>query len=300
MDEATNPLGESDAVDAIAGMLDDVTDEVEQEEQEEVAEPDEALEGADAESEPEPEEPLEEITWNGETKKLAKSELKELAQKGFDYTQKTQELANTRRQFEAAVQAKQQEFALMQQQVDVLSQVKALDSQLAKFQNADWQRMAADDPVQYIQLKQSYDALKEARNEHLAQFQHNVQNLTQRQSQAQQAHLATQAQMLSEKLPEATKAESKQMLKEYLTNIGYSKEEVAGVADHRAVLLAWKAMQYDNLQKSKPALTKKVAEVPKLVKPGTNVPKSPNKELSQTLRKTGRMADAAKLLESML
>ena len=36
-------------------------------------------------------EELESIMYNGEEKKLSKEELKELAQKGFDYTQKTQD-----------------------------------------------------------------------------------------------------------------------------------------------------------------------------------------------------------------
>src|SRR3990167_6221305 len=58
-------------------------------------------EGEQLEAEEEPvEEPLEEITHNGELKKLTKTELKELAHKGYDYTNKTQQIAEERKHLE--------------------------------------------------------------------------------------------------------------------------------------------------------------------------------------------------------
>jgi hypothetical protein len=103
-------------------------------------------------------------------------------------------------------------------------------------------------------------------------------------------------------LPDATKPENKAALRDYLLANGYSAEDVAGVADHKAVVLAWKAMQFDKLQSSKPALTKRVAEAPKVVKSGT--PKTQVSQASKdsyaALKKTGRGEYAAKLIESMI
>ena len=52
-------------------------------------------------------EPLIEIKVNGEIKKVKQSELVEMAQKGADYTRKTQELADQRRQLDISLQKQQ-------------------------------------------------------------------------------------------------------------------------------------------------------------------------------------------------
>ena len=57
------------------------------------------------------------IRWNGEERKLSKAELIEQAQKGFDYTQKTQEVAEQRKAHEAERQAFEQQRALQQQYI---------------------------------------------------------------------------------------------------------------------------------------------------------------------------------------
>jgi hypothetical protein len=309
MEEQTNSLGESAAVDAIANLLggpDDPVPPIEDEHEEEAAQENEGEESTTEDSEETTqetqEEELEEITWNAETKKVSKSELKELAQKGFDYTQKTQELATQRKQFEAVAQAKAQEFQLMQTQVDTLAQVKSIDSQLDQFKGINWQQLAGDDPVQYLQLKQSYDSLKEVRVNHLQTMQQQTAAIQQTQAFTQQQFLAEQAKELTKKLPEVAKAENKAALRDYLLSNGYSEQDVAGVADHKAVVLAWKAMQFDKLQSSKPALTKRVAETPKVVKSGTPKVSTPQatKDNMAALKKTGRGEYAAKLIESMI
>jgi hypothetical protein len=62
-------------------------------------------------------------------------------------------------------------------------------------------------------------------------------------------------------------------------------------------------MQYDKLQSSKPGITKRVNEAPKVVKSGV----AQGREVSDELRKakarakqTGRVADAAKAFERFL
>ena len=60
-------------------------------------------------------EPLIEITVNGEKKQVTQSELIALAQKGEDYTRKTQALAQQRREFEAQVNQYRQMMAQPQQ-----------------------------------------------------------------------------------------------------------------------------------------------------------------------------------------
>lgn len=313
MDEATNPLGESDAVEAIANLLggpdDPVTEDEEEVAEESQAEAEEdAPEGEETEAEETAEpvaEELEEIEWNGETKKLPKSELKELAQKGFDYTQKTQQLAEARRQFEAQAQAVQQSIALQNQQIEVIAEVKSLDTQLAQFKDVNWHQLAESDPVQYLKLNQTYRDLKETREAKVQDFHQKAQTLQHSQAQAQQAYLAEQQKALYEAIPEfkgPKASEVRAKVTEYLKAVGFSPEEIGGVTDHRSVRLAYEAAQWRALQASKPALTKRVAETPKVVKAGTPKTQTPvaTQKAYDSLRKTGRGEYAAKLIEQML
>jgi hypothetical protein len=310
-EQANEALSELDAAAQIATMLDGPDEGQPEDEEEQAQEPiqdegdaeeGEEITAEDAEeTEPTPEE-LEEITWNGETKKVPKSELKELAQKGFDYTQKTQSLAAERKAFEMQVQTAQQQFQLQNASLEIITQVKAMDSQLEQFKAVDWHALAESDPVKYLQLNQSYRDLKEARNEKVGEFQQYANQLQQSQQQAMHVRLSQESQKLAEKMPELTRQESKQALKSYLAENGFSDSEIASLADHRQAVVAWKAMQFDKLQASKPALTKKVADVPKVLKPSAQKPvvKGPDKNLAVQLKKTGRMDTAAKLIESML
>lgn len=312
MDDATNPLGEVEAVDAIASLLDGPDDREPEIEEEEPQEPqadaeEEAPEEAesDAEATDETPEEFEEITWNGETKKVPKSELKDLAQKGFDYTQKTQQLGEAKRQFEAQVKAAQQSFAIQQQQAELIGEVKSLDSQLAQFKEVKWHELAESDPVQYLKLNQTYRDLKEAREAKVQEFHQKTTQAQQYQQAMQAQYVQEQAKLLVEAIPEmkGPKAgEIKARIAEYLKAEGFSPEEIGGVTDHRSVKLAWKAAQWDALQASKPALTKKAAEAPRVVKPGTPKAQVPQaqKDTYAQLRKTGRGEYAAKLIEQML
>lgn len=310
MDDATNPLGEVEAVDAIASLLggpeDREPETEEEEEQEPQAEETEAQAEDDEEAAPpETEEEFEEITWNGETKKIPKTELKELAQKGFDYTQKTQQLGEAKRQFEAQVQAAQQSFAIQQQQAELIGEVKSLDSQLAQFKDVKWHELAESDPVQYLKLNQAFRDLKEAREAKVQEFHHRATEAQQYQQAAQAQYLQEQQKLLAESIPEikGPKAgEIKGKIAEYLKSSGFSPEEVGNVMDARMVKVAWEAAQWRALQASKPALTKKAAEAPRVVKTGTPKAQAPQaqKDAYAQLRKTGRGEYAAKLIENFL
>ena len=75
--------------------------------------------------------------------------------------------------------------------------------------------------------------------------------------------------------------------------------------DHRAVIALYRAMQFEKLQKSKPAVQKKVNEAPKALRPGVAGEKidkdsEQTKRLVKQLKQTGRPRDAAKILERFL
>lgn len=312
MEETTNPLGESDAVDAIASLLDGPDDrepEIEEEEvaeepQTEEAEPETEEVEEEATEEEKPEE-LEEITWEGETKKLTKAEVKELAQKGFDYTQKTQQLAEARRNFEAEAQAVKQSIALQNQQIEAITEIKSIDGQLAQFKDVNWHALAESDPVQYLKLNQTFRDLKETREAKVQEFHQKTQHSQQLNQQMMAETIKREQAKLAEILPafQGEKGkEARAKVVEYLKTAGFTPEEIGNVTDARTVKLAWEAAQWRSLQNAKPALTKRAAEAPKVVKAGTVKQQAPQatKDAYASLRKTGRGEYAAKLIEQML
>ena len=291
------------------GILGEEETLVEQEEpqEEEVVtqESDEAEEKPEEITEEEPEEATEEITHNGETKALTKSELKELAQQGFDYTQKTQQLAEQRRSYEAQQQALQVNIAIHTQLSDQVSEIKSLDNQIAQYKQVDWAQLAESDPQQYLKLNHAYRDLKETREEKTREYQKQASELSQAQAQSMEQILQAEAKLLQSKIPEITGpkgAEIKQAVSEFLKNEGFSPNEIGGLMDHRMVSVAWKAAQYDKIKAAKPQVNKRMAEVPKVVKgkQPTNAKADEGKALRDKLRSTGDQNLAAKLIERML
>jgi hypothetical protein len=63
-------------------------------------------------------------------------------------------------------------------------------------------------------------------------------------------------------------------------------------------------MQYDKLVASKPEITKKVAQAPKVIKAGVSQPRDSNaeelKKLKARARESGRVADAASVFEKFI
>jgi hypothetical protein len=237
-----------------------------------------------------------EFTWNGEQVKKKKSEAIELARQGFDYTQKTQQLADARRKFEADAQALQQSYAMQQALGDNLMEVKALDRQIEQYKGVNWHQLAESDPVEYLKLNQSYRDLKEAREAKAQELQGMSMQFQHAQQQHMSQVLQRESEALGNKIPAFAgekRGETVQAVRSYLIDSGFSEAEVAGVVDHRAVSMAYKAMMWDKQQQAKPA-EKKVQNLPKPVKPGAAQPpgaaqQEQYKKMRQELKRTGKV-----------
>ncbi len=93
-------------------------------------------------------------------------------------------------------------------------------------------------------------------------------------------------------------------IRSYGKQAGFSDDELANVFDSRAVLTLYKAMQYDKLKASQPAIAKKVNDAPKAMKPGVSNPRDSNaediKKLKARVRQSGKIGDAAAAFERFL
>lgn len=248
-------------------------------------------------------EELETITHNGEEKQLTKAELKELAQQGFDYTQKTQQLAEARRYVEQQAQFNQQQAQFQAQFTDQIAEVKATESQLAQWKQVNWTELAQTDPMQYLSLHHQYTEAKEAHQSQLQNLSQLQQQAHQTAAQQQAQRLTQEAQAMKQAIPEwkdQTRANAEMTeLRQFLAKTGFGEQEIASVADHRQVAIARKAMLYDKLMAS--GKQKVATAPPPTAKPGSTAkPNTDGKKLREALRTTGNGDYAAKLIERML
>ena len=283
---------------------------VEAEAQEEVVE--EVVEEVEEEETEVEEEELEEepqrfvVKAAGEEKEVTLDELMQGYQLGADYTKKTQEVAEQRK----AVEAEAKAIIEAKQVRDTYAQrLQAIEQFLTGNQDRpeDLAAMKENDPIGY--------AVKVAelteKKEQLAQVRAEQQRLAQQQQAEQQQEMAKfvqqEAQKLSQVLPEfsdPTKGEQlRSEIRNYGKSAGFTDAELSQVYDSRHVLMLHKAMMYDKLQKSKPAVNKKVAQAPKMVKSGTKV-KEGNRDVRKQqlnkLKQTGKVRDAAALFENFI
>lgn len=175
----------------------------------------------------------------------------------------------------------------------------------------DWQALREDDPAEYsakkTEIAERREAVEAAKREARESYQASVSKFQEQAKAQQQEMLAKEQEALFEKLPEwrdeeQAKAE-KGKLVGYLKSQGFSEQDVASAIDHRLILMARKAMLYDQGQKKVDTAKKRVAKVPKVVKPGAAKPaEQVNKQkvdkARQRLSKSGNIDDAFALLRA--
>lgn len=301
--------------DRLVGLLnaEDPDSEVEREERQSEDEETEEVEDkeTDEDSKEEPESITKlKLTRNGEEIEVDIDEAKNLAQMGYDYTQKTQKLAEDRKQVEAYVQAlKAQEQNLIQQAemqqayIKEIAKVESLNEQIAQFEGADWNAISDADPVQAQKLWIRYQQLQNDRAKAANEIQQKHTQIQQQRDLQAQARLEEARAELLKAIPNWNEDTAKG-IRESGKAYGFTDQELSGIVDPRMVRVLADVTAYRKLQASKGAVTQKVQGKPAVVKPGTKdaqaVNRSRNAEARQQLRKTGDQNIAAKLIEAML
>ncbi len=307
-DQVESPQSAEDRMMALLDAEEAFTEE-EPQEQEEVEEPAEEVEEEQEESDEEEPQATVKLKVNGEEIEKPLDEVVSLAQQGMDYTQKTQALAEQRREVETyaqTIKAQEQQFqqqvALQQALIGEIAKVTAIDEQLAQYGQVNWQALSDQDPVEAQKLFFTYTQLQNQRQQMVGELSSKQQQIQQAQAQRLQAEIQRGQEILTKEIPGWSK-ETAQELRSIGREYGFSDEELAGVVDPRHVKVLWEAAQWRKLQKN-PTVEKKVSQAKPMVKPGSKDPKqTSNSQLRQTqeaLRKTGKAEYAQKLIERML
>ena len=247
---------------------------------------------------------------NGEEVEKPLDEVVALAQQGLDYTQKTQQVAEQRKELETyAEQIKAQEQAFQQQVqlnnvlIEDVAKITALDQQLNQYANVNWQQLSDSDFVEAQKLFFTYNQLQQERSTLVSQFEAKKQEVVQKQTQLMAEKIAKGKEVLAKEIPNWS-PETNQALLSTGRDYGFSDAELNSIVDPRHVKVLHDAMQWRKLQQKDSIVKKKVSSAKPVVKPGAKDTKaeanSNHRQLREQLRKTGKSEMAAKLIENML
>jgi len=224
-------------------------------------------------------------------------------QRGSSFTQKSQVLAEERKNFEANAEAIQQE---RQSYSDVVAQLRQ-QMDAAQQPNIDWDRLEKDNPVQWLKEKQ-LERDRQGQVQAVQIEQSRMQQLLHDQNQQELGQrLESERTLVLEKIPEWSdsniQSNEQRALAEFGASVGFSREELDTIYDHRALMVlrdAWKYNQLVNGEK-----VQSVKSKIKNAKPGgkqisQQMRGRKHKDQRAKLKQTGKVKDAASLLGALL
>lgn len=247
------------------------------------------------------------IKVNGESVDVDLSELKNGYSRTADYTRKSQALSEERKSFQQDKDA----VGLERQQYSQL--LSALQSQLGAFDEPapDFDSLYENDPISAHRLEREWTKKQQHRHEKLIAInaeQTRVAEATQVEQQEQmQVMLNQEVSRLGELIPswkdETVAKKESDELRDYLAEQGISENEMGALVRASHIQVLRKAMLYDKgTQRVKKASK---ARRTNSVRPGArssqvNSSSKGQKAQRARLAKSGKVADATALIESML
>lgn len=278
----------------------------EAEDTEPVAEEDaEDAEAEEAEAEPDSDDEFE-LHYNGTTEKVPKDRAKALAQQGLYYERNQAQVDQHWKQVQEASQFVAQQLQTVPELQEAAALVSMYQKAVESIDIADMQKMATEDPAQYLAKLAEYNTLNRRLTEAQAKHQATAQQFAQAQQQFQSEVLKREREALFKAIPDwrddSKFKQARGRILAYMAERGFSEQEVGSLMDHRALLVAYDAARFRESQKALKASAKSLGTKPKVAKPGASTtPAQANDEqtkaLRQQLKKTGKIDDAARLFE---
>ena len=247
------------------------------------------------------EDDLLDVEFEGKEYKVPQ-ELKDALLRQSDYTKKTQEVAEQRKQLEQAREYLGVQAQMQQQFTKHYAQLYALDAQIEQMQKTDWNNLIESDPLQAIKLDRQMRDVQEYRNRLAGEVQQEQTKFHSQQQEWVSKQLAQANEQLVKELP-GWGAELATKIKSTGASYGFTEEELSQIRDPRYVKVMHDAMKYRELQSRKPDVDKKVAKAasPNLKPSGKQSQKQTDmREMKQTLKKSGHLRDAQRIVEQML
>ena len=255
------------------------------------------------------EETLYDVTVNGNNQKVNLNELMKGYSRESDYTKKTMDLSNQRKDVESMQNNLKKEFeAVKSSRSQYALQLEELSKNLKQEENIDWENLYQTDPAEYVKLKADSDRRKETLGLAQQEQMRIQQEQRSEQEQVYNNYIANERKILAEKLPvyadKNKSAEFTKRLSGFAKESGYSDQEISMMVDHRAVLLLADAYRYNQLKKTKLS-GNKVNKAPRVVtsnaaniREDSNAKQNIDKRMTR-LKQSGHVRDAQSVLKEM-
>jgi hypothetical protein len=317
------------AIDQLLGPIEDTQDEAEAQEPEEAqddAEETEAEEYSEEDeyeqSDPDEEDDTEEVIEqelpddlvikvkdDGKELEVTLDELRKGYSRYSDYTRKTQALAEERKSFQGEAEAIRMERAQYAELLPVLKAQLEVQSEA----EPDWDNLYNEDPIEAARLERHWRKSHQERAAKLQAIEAEQKRVAEETANDQQRALSEFVQAERAKLPdvipewkdEGTMQSEAKELREWALNNGFSERDLSALVQATHVSILRKAMMFDKGQKKVEKVKAQPKKVARIVRPGSsgtqvNTRSSDVKKASQRLARTGRVADAAALLDKLI
>lgn len=248
---------------------------------------------------------------DGQVIEVSPEELRKGYQLQSHFTRQQETFLQQQREWEQAVQAREQQIT---QAAIVASQV--LEAEEAAFKQKytrnDWDTLRTEDPAEYAALVADYNKglqdIRGRRQQLIGQMQARQQQWGQEYQMRMAQHMREQGFRLVETLGwkgEKEVQESGKRLNEYLLGQGFTPQDLQGVYDHRAFVLAEKARQFDVLQAKIAKARAKIQDAPRMpaggatAAPGDKGETKLRRDAQRRLKESGSLEDAAAVFQRL-
>ncbi len=229
------------------------------------------------EEESDEEQPVESVKLkvNGEEIEKPLDEVVALAQQGLDYTKKTQEVAEKRKELESLEnQIRMQEQQLQEQSmlnselIQDVAKITALDQQLSEYQDVNWEELSDSDFVTAQKKFFTFNQLQQQRSNLVSQFESKRQEALNKQQQAVADKVAKGREVLAKEIPNWSQETTQEIISTGREDYGFTDAELNAIVDPRHVRVLHDAMQWRKLKSKNSVVKKKVSRAKPVVKPG--------------------------------
>ncbi|MCC2627577.1 MAG: hypothetical protein K0S14_1227 [Thermomicrobiales bacterium] len=225
-----------------------------------------------------------------------------------DYTRKTQAVAEDRKILETA---KAETAAERTKYLEGLKQYEKSLQELVPTE-PNWDAIKAQHPEKFAEAVAEWTLIKQEREKVASEIAAAEAKQAEERRETFQKHVDAEYTRLLEVLPEFKEPATVKALMKYATEVaGFTPEQVQSVADHRLMMILYKASQYDLAKATKkgepvPATPTGTKKTP-VLQPGATPPSSPSssrdrrvREAVAAARKSGKVDDAARAFQQML
>lgn len=219
----------------------------------------EELDGEQSEDEDDLEEDLDGLKVRGKKDAIEKLKAERLMQ--ADYTRKTQEVAEARKQAEAERQVFETERQVHMQNLQEVATMRAIEMQLQNFGQVNWAALYDQDPAQAAKLDHQMRALQSQREQLRASVAQRYEQFTQMQQQEAARQLAEGQKVLQRDIP-GWGPELASKLSAFALANGYTEREVAAIRSPAMVRSLYREYQMAEAKKQATKRTPPVQAAP--------------------------------------